>query len=202
MWGVHSLLFFSGTIWKKNIIIAIWPRRVHARPARPDMSHEDEGHEVLPCNVVDTSRKRVHECISPCKSGRRDDDQTWTSALILADSQCARLRWCVAACCIAALPGKRQSARARLRSAALLLCLASAKRRPLQWCQLMTQLIFWSIFAGHRSAAVFSGQRSATVFSLRKSWPSRGIATAVCNSEQPGHWLLAPGHHGRCHTLT
>ena len=49
---------------------------------------------------------------------------------------------------------------------------------------------------------VFSGQRSATVFSLRKSWPSRGIATAVCNSEQPGHWLLAPGHHGRCHTLT
>ena len=124
--------------------------RVQARPARPDMSHEDEDHEFLPCNVVGTSRKRVQECTSPCKSARRDDDQTWTSALILADSQCARLRWCVAACCIAALPGKRQSARARLRSAALLLCLASAKRRPLQWCQLMTQLIF----AGHRSAAV------------------------------------------------
>ena len=114
------------------------------------MSHEDEGHEFWPCSVVGTPRKRVQECIAPCKSARRDDDQTWTSALILADSQCARLRWCVAACCIAALPGKRQSARARLRSAALLLCLASAKRRPLQWCQLMTQLIF----AGHRSAAV------------------------------------------------
>ena len=138
----------------------------------------------------------------------------------------------------------RQGARARLRSAALLRCLASAKKRPcktaLVRCCLLHCCFAWqatkrpcktafccvAALPGKRKKAptsvvpvddpvdlrwtpvcssvvqVFSGQRSATVFSLRKSWPSRGIATAVCNSEQPGHWLLAPGHHGRCHTLT
>ena len=83
---------------------------------------------------------------SPCKTALLRCCRDWQAQ----KGAHARLRWFVAACCIAALPGKRQSARARLRSAALLLCLASAKRRPLQWCQLMTQLIF----AGHRSAAV------------------------------------------------
>ena len=38
------------------------------------MSHEDEGHEFWPCSVVGTPRKRVQECITPCKLARHDDE--------------------------------------------------------------------------------------------------------------------------------
>ena len=129
MWGyIHFFFLWYDLEKKRHHHLA--QVRVHARPARPDMSHEDEGHEFLPCNVVGTSRKRVQECISPCKSARRDDDQTWTSALIPS------VQGCVGA----------------LLLAALLLCLASDKA-PVQDCVLLRGCSAWQAQKG----AHFSG---------------------------------------------